>query len=206
MQAVINYVLQFFTYSVFAVGAQNVIFTRALGLSNGLRMIDDSRKDIFYFCISLTVFQLLNSFIAYFTLPFLYSSSISQYARFIAPVVIVIGCAISYITVVFVLSLAADTKVFRSVIFSLTGSAINSAIVGTIIYSLYRGFNLAQTMGFAFGSSVGYLFAILLINEGQRKIHDELVPEHFRGLPVTLVYISILALAVYALTGHTMAL
>ena len=206
MQAVINSVLQFFTYSVFAVGTQNVIFTRALGLSNGLRMINDTKKDIFYFCISLTVFQLLNSLMAYFALPILYSSPVSGYARFLAPVVIVIGCAISYITVVFVLSLAADTRVFKSVIFSLTGSAINSAIVGTIIYSFNRGFNLPQTLGFALGSSIGYFFAMLLINEGLNKIHDELVPEAFRGLPVTLVYISILALAVYALTGHSMAL
>ncbi len=205
MQAVIDAVIQFFSYSLLAIGAQNVIFSRALGLSNGLRVLQDKRKDLVYFCISLTVFQLLNSLIAYFALPPLYSSPLREYARFITPVVIVVGSALSYIIVVTVLGAVLGRETFRSLIYSLTGSAINTAIVGTIIYSFNRGFNFAQTMGFALGSSVGYFFAMILIGEGQRKIHDDLVPESFRGLPVTLVYISVLALAVYALTGHSLA-
>ena len=108
--------------------------------------------------------------------------------------------------VVFGLSMSIKKSTFRKIIHSLTGASINSAIVGTIILTLSSGFNLVETIGFAFGSSIGYFLAMLLISEGERKLRHDLIPESFRGLPVTLIYISVLALAVYGLTGHSMAL
>ena len=78
--------------------------------------------------------------------------------------------------------------------------------MGTIIFTTTLGLTLVETVGFAFGSSIGYMLAMLLIIEGERKIRHDLVPANFRGLPITLIYISVLALAVYALTGHRVAL
>ncbi len=202
----VNAIITFFNYAVLAVGAQNVIFTRGLGLSNGLRMINDPRKDTLYFCISLTAFQLINSILVYFILPFIHSSPLAAYSRFITPVIIVVCCAVTYILVVFILRAVLGLKKFKKIIFSLTGASINSAIVGTIILSTGRGFNLVETVGFALGSSVGYFLAMLLISEGERKLRHDLVPRNFQGLPVTLIYISVLALAIYGLTGNSMAL
>lgn len=206
MNQLMNSLVTFFSYAVLAIGAQNVIFTRGLGLSTGLRMINDPRKDTLYFCGALTGFQLINSILTYFLIPLIYVSPLAAYARFITPVVIVICCAISYIAVVFALSMAIKRSTFKKIIHSLTGASINSAILGTIILTLGRGFNLIETIGFGLGSSLGYLLAMLLISEGERKIRHDLVPENFRGLPVTLLYISVLALAIYGLTGNTMAL
>ena len=117
----------------------------------------------------------------------------------------IIGLA-TVIVVVFALGAILKKSTFKKIIHSLTGASINSAIVGTIILSLGRGFNLIETIGFGFGSSIGYLLAMLLISEGERKLNQDLIPENFRGLPVTIIYISVLALAVYGLTGHSMAL
>ena len=206
MSQLFNSLMPFFTYSIIAIGAQNVIFSRGLGLSTGLRMINDPRKDTLYFCGALTFFQVLNSVMAYFAVPLIYKSPLADYARFITPVVIVACCAVSYIFVVVLLSIIIKKSTFKKIIHSLTTASINSAIVGTIILSLSGGFNLMETIGFGFGSSIGYLLAMILISEGERKIRHELVPENFRGLPVTIIYISVLALAVYGLTGHTMAL
>ena len=44
MQQIFNMVLEFCAYAVLAIGAQNVLFTRGLGLSQGLRMINDPKK------------------------------------------------------------------------------------------------------------------------------------------------------------------
>lgn len=204
--AMVDAIFTFFNYVVLAIGAQNVIFTRGLGLSNGLRMINDPRKDTLYFCASLTGFQLINSILVYFILPLIQQSPLAPYSRFITPVVIVICCAVTYILVVFILGATIERKIFKKIIFSLTGASINSAIVGTIILSAGRGFNLLETIGFALGSSIGYFLAMLLITEGDRKIRHDLVPQNFQGLPVTLIYISVLALAIYGLTGNSMAL
>ena len=206
MNQVLNSILTFFAYSVLAIGAQNVIFTRGLGLSSGLRMINDPRKDTLYFCGALTFFQIVNSMLVYFISPVINRSFLSEYSRFITPVLIVVCCALSYMIVVFGLSMTIKKSTFRKIIHSLTGASINSAIVGTIILTLSSGFDLIETIGFAFGSSIGYFLAMLLISEGERKLRHDLVPESFRGLPVTLIYISVLALAVYGLTGHSMAL
>ena len=206
MNQVLNSILTFFAYSVLAIGAQNVIFTRGLGLSSGLRMINDPRKDTLYFCGALTFFQIINSVLVYFISPVINRSFLSEYSRFITPVLIVVCCALSYMIVVFGLSMTIKKSTFRKIIHSLTGASINSAIVGTIILTLSSGFDLIETIGFAFGSSIGYFLAMLLISEGERKLRHDLIPENFRGLPVTLIYISVLALAVYGLTGHSMAL
>ena len=46
------------------------------------------------------------------------------------------------------------------------------------------------------------VLAVLVVREGARKLDNEDVPATFRGLPVTLLYIGILALAIYGFTGH----
>lgn len=206
MASVFDSVMLFFSYSILAIGTQNVIFARGLGLSNGLRMINDPKKDTLYFCFALTGFQMMNSLLMYFINPLIYISPLAAYARFITPVIIVLCCAVSFIVVVLLLSVLLKRSTFRRLIHSITGASINSAIVGTIILTLSRGFDLVETLGFGLGSSIGYLLAMLLISEGERKIHHELVPENFRGLPIRLIYISVLALAVYGLTGYSMAL
>ncbi len=202
----VNAIVTFFSYALLAIGGQNVIFTRGLGVSNGLRMISDPRKDTVYFCTALTFFQLINSLLAYFIIPFIHTTPLAAYARFITPVVIVICCAFSYILVIIVLGLVLNKRKFKKIIHSLTTASINSAIVGTIILSLGQGFNLVETVGFALGSSLGYFLAMLLISESERKLNRDSIPANFRGLPVQLIYISVLALAIYGFTGHSMAL
>ena len=204
--AMVNAVISFFNYVILAIGAQNIIFTRGLGLSSGLRIITNPRKDTLLFCTSLTFFQLVNSVMCYYVLPLVQKSPAAPYARFLTPVVIVVCCAFSFIVVIFLLGVLTSKKKFKKIVYSLTSASINSAIVGTIIMSAGRGFNLLETVGFALGSSIGYFLAMMLISEGERKIRHDLVPANFKGLPITLIYISVLALAVYGLTGNAMAL
>lgn len=187
-------------------GAENAVFSRGLGISNGLRALNNPKKDTIYFCVSLAVFQLLNSVLAFFAVPLIHHTPLAPYARFATPVVIVFCCAVSYIAVVTVLGMVVKRSFFKNVIYSLTGASMNSAIVGTIIHSVTQGLTFVETLGFAIGSSVGYFIAILLIAEGEKKIHSEYVPRYLKGLPITLIYISIIALALYGLTGHNLAL
>ena len=50
-----------------------------------------------------------------------------------------------------------------------------------------------------------YVLAVQVVTEGQRKLQSDAVPATFRGLPITLLYIGILALAIYGFTGHMLA-
>lgn len=202
MNTLLRAISSFSLYAILAIGAQNAIFTRALGVSQGIRMINDPKKNTLYFCVSLAVFQVLTSVIVFYALPIVDLLGYTQYKRFILPFIAVVACAVSYVLVVIALSFRLSQEFFKEVLKSVTSASINSAIVGTVIITTTQGFTLVESIGFGLGSSIGYFFAMILISEGDRKIAHTKVPVAFQGLPITLVYISILALAVYGLTGH----
>ena len=75
-------------------------------------------------------------------------------------------------------------------------------MLGTILIAFSGGYGFVKTVGFAFGSGIGYTAAPLLVREGRRRIALSDVPRAFRGLPIMLLYIGILSLAIYGLIGH----
>jgi len=62
--------------------------------------------------------------------------------------------------------------------------------------------SLASWLGYAFGTGIAFFLASILVFEGTRKLKGSHIPEAFRGLPATLIYIGILSLAFYGLIGH----
>lgn len=81
-------------------------------------------------------------------------------------------------------------------------AAFSCAVLGTILIAFSGGYGFVKTVGFAFGSGIGYTAALLLVREGRRRIALSDVPRAFRGLPIMLLYIGILSLAIYGLIGH----
>ena len=50
------------------------------------------------------------------------------------------------------------------------------------------------------------LLAVLLVTEARHRLRSRAIPSAFRGLPITLIYIGVLALAIYGFTGHSVIL
>lgn len=78
--------------------------------------------------------------------------------------------------------------------------------VTQVLVERTQSFTLEQSMGFGLGSGLGYLLAVMLVTEADRRLRSEAIPEAFRGLPITLIYIGVLALAIYGFTGHSVIL
>ena len=58
---VLRPLLTFFLYAILAVAAQNAIFTRALGVSRLVKMVEDGSVELLKFGLLLTLIQLLSS-------------------------------------------------------------------------------------------------------------------------------------------------
>ena len=86
----------------------------------------------------------------------------------------------------------------------LTTASFNSCVLGTMLIVTIQSLTLPQAIGFALGSGGGYYLAVVLVAEGQRRLRNRRIPMSFRGLPITLLYLGMLALAIYGFTGHTL--
>ena len=85
-------------------------------------------------------------------------------------------------------------------------AALNSGVLGTVLVERTQSFTLGQSLGFGLGSGLGYVLAVLLVTEERHRLRSKAIPKAFRGLPITLVYIGVLALAIYGFTGHSVIL
>ena len=193
MSAVMNTIGVAFAYAVLALFAQNAIFTRGLGVSRLIQLVGDERTSSWWFALLLCVTQTLVAPLAYFA-----GSQIVDlpYRAQLRPLLYLACVAV---VCIFEHAILRAVKGPRSglLIRILPIAAVNSGVLGTV---------LEQSMGFGLGSGLGYLLAVMLVTEAGNRLRSKAIPEAFRGLPITLIYIGVLALAIYGFTGHSVIL
>ena len=84
--------------------------------------------------------------------------------------------------------------------------ALNSAVLGLAVNNITEGYTYVEALFAALGAGLGFVLAMVLFAGVKSKINERYVPKAFRGLPITLVYIGVLALAIYGFTGHSVIL
>ena len=198
-------ILTFFFYAIVAVAAQNAIFTRALGVSRLVKIVDDGSVELFKFGALLAAVQLISSLLSFFAGRALMALTLPYKAAFL-PLVLVLCSAIAFFIVLLVLVLPKKRALAKDYVTLLPMATFNCSILGTLLLTSTGGYTLVQSLGFSLGSALGYVLAVVLVNEGQRKIQSRSLPATFRGLPITLIYVGILALAIYGFSGHTPAI
>ena len=82
----------------------------------------------------------------------------------------------------------------------------NCAVLGVTMLVLEKGaadpsFGFVQSLVNAFGSGVGFLVAMLLFAGVRERLEDCDIPETFRGLPITLVAASLMAVSFLGFNG-----
>jgi Na+-translocating ferredoxin:NAD+ oxidoreductase RnfA subunit len=81
-------------------------------------------------------------------------------------------------------------------------AALNGASLGAVLMAVAANASLGSVLWYCLGSWAGLMAALLLVQAGRERMESASVPKAFFGLPVTLVYIGILSMAVFGLTGH----
>ena len=194
MKEVVSSSAVFFSYALLAIFAQNAVFTRALGVSRMVQLVGDDRTSSALFGMMLCITQLLVAPVAFFAGRW-FIAPLDNRAQ-LRPLV--------YIASIAVVCLAEHLVLWLLRIVPL--AALNSGVLGTVLVERTQTFTLGQSLGFGLGSGLGYVLAVLLVTEARHRLRSKAIPRAFRGLPITLVYIGVLALAIYGFTGHSVIL
>ena len=202
MSDVLHLVGVFFSYAVLAIFAQNAVFTRSLGVSRLVQLVGDERTSSWWFALMLCITQVLVAPLVYFAGSFI--APLPNRAQ-LRPVMYLTCIAAVCLFELLVLKLAKGPR-SGQLIRILPIAAVNSGVLGTVLVERTQSFTLEQSMGFGLGSGLGYLLAVMLVTEAQNRLRSRAIPEAFRGLPITLIYIGVLALAIYGFTGHSVIL
>lgn len=202
MSDVLHLVGVFFSYAVLAIFAQNAVFTRSLGVSRLVQLVGDERTSSWWFALMLCITQMLVAPLAYFAGSFI--APLPNRAQ-LRPVMYLTCIAAVCLFELLVLKLAKGPR-SGQLIRILPVAAVNSGVLGTVLVERTQSFTLEQSLGFGLGSGLGYLLAVMLVTEAQNRLRSRAIPEAFRGLPITLIYIGVLALAIYGFAGHSVIL
>ena len=204
MKEVVSSSAVFFSYALLAIFAQNAVFTRALGVSRMVQLVGDDRTSSALFGMMLCITQVLVAPAAFFAGRWFIAplDNRAQLRPLVYIASIAVVCLAEHLVLWLLRSLPRRSQLLRIVPLA----ALNSGVLGTVLVERTQTFTLGQSLGFGLGSGIGYVLAVLLVTEARHRLRSKDIPKAFRGLPITLVYIGVLALAIYGFTGHSVIL
>lgn len=78
----------------------------------------------------------------------------------------------------------------------------NCAVLGVTINNIDYSYTYVESLFNAFGTGIGFLVAMIIFSGMRQKLeNNKLIPESFKGVPITLVSASILSLAFMGFSG-----
>lgn len=191
-----SFLAEFFAMAMTAIFLENVIFSRALGASRMIGLI--KKGNIFVFGACLTLMTTLSALASHYLNGLITDTQLRIYLR---PALFVAAIILLYIGVYWGMRRFLP-KLFERVGRHLCFATFNCALLGAVFLTADQNYNLAKTLGFGLGSGIGFAFATFIVYEGRRRLVISDVPHSFRGFPILLLYLGLVALAMYGLVGH----
>ena len=112
--------------------------------------------------------------------------------------ILVIATLVQFVEIIlkrFIPSLHASLGIYLPLI------TTNCAVLGVTINNITAGYSFLESMISSLGVGLGFMLAMLLFEGVRSKLDDSNAPKCFRGLPVTLIAASIVAMAFYGFAG-----
>jgi len=187
----------FMTAALLAMFLQNSIFERALGI-NILLYAARKRESVIGFTLGLCYICTLSSAAAWVLDYFL---SGYKYYSMLAPVLYVLIIGIIYITSLMVVWRYFH-KLFREIKKFVHLTVFNCAVVGALFLNSTVGEDIFSYIGYGLGTAIGFLAAGYLLYVAHDRLNSQLVPAVFRGMPIMIIYVGILAMALHAFAGY----
>ena len=189
LQPILIGVVQFISYMVLAVFAENVILARALGVTRLMKLVPDHRAQVWDFCLPLLLVITLSA-PAGWAAHDLFFPWLRDYLPAWLPIsalrpIVYLTCGIAAMAVAWLLLGVLPRKLRASCRSQLSLATCSTAVLG---------------------SGLGYVFAVFIGREGRRRLRSKAISSIFQGRPSSMIYVGVLSLAIYALVGHTVVL
>ena len=170
---------------------QNLILTTGLGASSMIKLVRRP-KQLFRFGSLLLVFSVLPT--AWFFPIDRFLLPDTWFARMIRPFILLVLTGLLYLGCTAYLSRSKEQyRPLRSV---LPLAAFNNVVIGVSLLINYQvSVSFFPAIGIAAGGAVGFVLLSALTAEAVERLDNPDIPRAFRGLPATLVYLGLLALA-----------
>lgn len=103
---------------------------------------------------------------------------------------------LAFVTVILIVAAAVEKIAGKSPDRDFLLFAVNGAVLGLCIRNVQTSF--AEAIFAAVGAGLGFMAAMAVFASLRDRVEEEEVPEAFRGLPVSLLIVSMMSLALFA--------
>ncbi len=175
---------------------QNIVLTTGFGSSLMLHVVRKP-KNIWLFSAVLTVFSVLTVLIAY-PLDRLLGTAITNYWR---PLIMVAISVVLYVTTTLI-TRKSTPAFYTRISAMLPIAAFNNLVLGiALVANVQFTSGLGGIIGLTIGACLAFGLLTWLTAEGIERLDNPDMPDAFRGMPATLIYIGLLALALMGFTS-----
>lgn len=179
--------------------AENLIFGRGLGTS-ALAAAAKKKGALAGYSLSVIFMTSMANVLSWVTEYFFGDDANYRYYR---PVFYICIISVLYFVMLFAMwKLKGDR--FRQIRNYLHISAFNCAVMGAMLLTSDVCNSFAEYLVYGLLSGIGYAFAVFMVSAVCDRIYSDKAPRSFRGFPLLLIYIGILSMAFFVLTGHTL--
>lgn len=182
--------LDLLLYFLAAALFSNLVLSTGFGSSLLLR-VTRRPKELLWFSATMLLFAVPTTVITYYVLP-LFTFTGGHYLR---PLVVIAAVTLLYLLVVLLLKNCLPTWYKRTELW-LPMAAYNNVVVGLCLIANHLfAVNLLGAIGIAIGAVAGFCLLSLLVAEAREQLDHSDMPRAFRGLPITLLWFGLMALA-----------
>ncbi len=165
-----------------------------------LIIVSRNRKNVLGFGLSVTYITTVMSVLTYFMYKAL---SIDENSYIYTPLVYIIILGAVYIITLLCLwnfapALFGRMKKYIHI------SAFNCAVLGVMFLITEQCETFADYLIHGIGTGLGFAFAVYITAIVYDRLYSEKAPYSFRGYPLLLIYIGILSMAFWGLSGYTL--
>lgn len=183
--------------ALLALGAENLLFAGGNGFSRALRSAQRPGS-IGRYALLVTWFSLLSALAGAWIGP--HVSASGAQAAFLRPMSFAAAAAAAYLLTAGVLR-GFFPALYRRTAQLLAPAAVNTIVLAVPFVQGDFSMSLSGAAGYALGTGAAFYSASSVLAHAEPGCRNADMPESFRGLPATLLYVGILSMAFAAFAG-----